>query len=1143
MSIFKNTFTKSVQDQLTIRQNGLQLRSSQVVNVINSRNSWIRWTSSVNVNGSNDLAKKYILQGGILSSKQQQRFGVGGQDAAYSNISPSGEIYRLGIRPMPGITGADVTSKSAYGSLREVKIDFQCWDIKQLEDLEILYMRPGYTALIEWGWSPYIDNKGKTQSNIPYYDILDTTKSKEQIWKDIFQKSQDLSGNYDAMFGYVKNFGWSARPDGGYDCHTTLISIGEVIESLKINYAPFSSKMDILNKGVTGLLDDADLSDYYSKNILAGLFYEFFQLASSKGTYSGDGQLYNFKDANKVVYNFFVKKLGLNHDVVQDDKKISGSHDQVYIRLGSLIDMLNNYVLLSDSKNKTPLLKLSTKERTYDSTNTLVDKSLLCLAYPLQVSVDPSICLIKNNFWINAKFNISPVNESTAIGANNIVKFSNKDYSKLIQYLFDEILGSNPENINKEQITDQITKIVGTNYNDTKEFSRQFWQYRKSYHISTFLEVKAKYGYSDSIIKTKYNLQKLGTSVSSNYKSDEPVSNLFLDHDIYSSNDLKTKILPGSQKIPQSEYTYTSTTTGNSITGVSTFNDPIFNDPIFGIDPTEYENAKIKEKTKPITDSAKSSENLKFLKQLEPYFLGDNNKVELGIIENYYINLQYLYSLSLDPSLTGLDKKEKNDLHLYDFVKTVLQSMQNCTGNINNFDIHVDPIDNVARIIDVNYVDETKRIDAYNNAFIVELQGLRSSARNYSLQSQIFPEQSTIVAISAQNGGGQLGMDNNTMIAFQRNITDRIIPIKDAPTVDNSIQNDSSQKIDILNKSLSKLYQYFGDLGSGFFSGSSFDVSKSSDYKNALKDIIAFFKGLTKSDSKNRNIIPTKLTIELDGIGGLVIGHLFRIPLELLPKGYKGDDVGSRIGYIVTGINHKIGNDWITSIESQIIILDEPVGELNIFDILFTDPTTGQTTVNLTVNTKGTVIVNKPSIQDYQTKFTNTIVNPGKVSEVDKIVDKIVASKTRYQNISTISGGNTPWYIIGVIHYNECNLSFSHHLHNGDPLTARTVRVPSGRIPTINPPYKFEDSAVDALKFTGFTTKNLSDISHQLLALEEYNGMGYSQRGVNSPYIWSFTNQYTSGKFIADHQYSSTAVSDQTGAAAILKRMQDRKLI
>ena len=159
MSIFRSSFTKEVQEQLTVRQNAISNRTPQSIQYLGSRNAWIRMTSSVNVDNDNgDLARKNVLLGGVLNTNNKLRSGVGSSGEAYSTTSPGGRTHLRGIRPMPGITSIDIKSKSAYGSLREVTVNFICWDITQLEDLEVLYMRPGYTVLVEWGWIPYLDN-------------------------------------------------------------------------------------------------------------------------------------------------------------------------------------------------------------------------------------------------------------------------------------------------------------------------------------------------------------------------------------------------------------------------------------------------------------------------------------------------------------------------------------------------------------------------------------------------------------------------------------------------------------------------------------------------------------------------------------------------------------------------------------------------------------------------------------------------------------------------------------------------------------------------------------------------------------------------------------------------------------------------
>tara|TARA_R110001592_G_scaffold5457_1_gene30043 strand:+ start:6967 stop:8502 length:1536 start_codon:yes stop_codon:yes gene_type:complete len=139
-----------------------------------------------------------------------------------------------GIVPMPGITDTAIKTKSAYGSLREATVKFQCHNIRQLEILELLYMRPGFTLLLEWGWGPYIDNKGEKVKTFPLIPEFFKEEFPQSVLQDIiFEKIQNSSGNYDAMLGTCKNFEFKARADGGFDCSTTIISMGEMMEGLK----------------------------------------------------------------------------------------------------------------------------------------------------------------------------------------------------------------------------------------------------------------------------------------------------------------------------------------------------------------------------------------------------------------------------------------------------------------------------------------------------------------------------------------------------------------------------------------------------------------------------------------------------------------------------------------------------------------------------------------------------------------------------------------------------------------------------------------------------------------------------------------------------------------------------------------------
>jgi hypothetical protein len=79
------------------------------------------------------------------------------------------------------------------------------------------------------------------------------------------------------------------------------------------------------------------------------------------------------------------------------------------------------------------------------------------------------------------------------------------------------------------------------------------------------------------------------------------------------------------------------------------------------------------------------------------------------------------------------------------------------------------------------------------------------------------------------------------------------------------------------------------------------------------------------------------------------------------------------------------------------------------------------------------------------------------------------------------------------------------------------------------------------LTIEGFAAVKLWSIERIAYQLEAYNGWGYRSRdtGVNTPYLWSATNQYQKGKFVRDGVFDPNAVSGQIGAMALLRRLID----
>jgi lysozyme family protein len=186
-----------------------------------------------------------------------------------------------------------------------------------------------------------------------------------------------------------------------------------------------------------------------------------------------------------------------------------------------------------------------------------------------------------------------------------------------------------------------------------------------------------------------------------------------------------------------------------------------------------------------------------------------------------------------------------------------------------------------------------------------------------------------------------------------------------------------------------------------------------------------------------------------------------------------------------------------------------------------------------------------PALVEYKDKFDKAVVNPGKYRELDAAIGLIILGKARYDLVAQKMDNGIPWWFIGICHLNEASCNFKQHLANGDPLSARTVNVPKGLPKSGKPPFTWEQGAIAALVHKmHFDAVHDWSIPNCLYLWERYNGFGYrDNHGINSPYLWSYTDLYVKGKYIKDGKYSSEVVSKQPGAAAILKRMKMRGII
>jgi hypothetical protein len=483
--------SQDVLNQLKLRNNIMAKgdRTNEDLRYLISKAGWAKMSSGVNVQGSNALAKQYVLVAGQL--------GKHGTDS-YTNYTET-----IGYRPMPGITGVEVRSINRFGVLKEATITFNCWSVQQLTDLELLYMRPGFTVLLEWGHSIYTkdgrqpyDKRVETVAN--FFD--DKSISKDKVYREIDKLKKGSAYNYDAILGFVKNFSWSFRADGGYDCTTTVISIGEIIESLQVLLDVSSHS----SKGTAVATKDENAPS----TILQGV------LNFSKNWIEEDywQQIVN-------TYPDFARRVGEVNDnalpwypatlrgIKITDGKQTDKVDFGYITLQAFCQIINA-LNLTDQTGQ-PLARINTKIRPVNDNNTTIP-SAKYKTFDYHESIDPSTCLIiPPNYSYLYTFKKDTYNKFSAVvaeGASNEILniLVNID---MVQGILSEILQKPVEDRNLFLIFDSIFSKINRALGEINELALHYDEITSTYYI-----VDRQVEIEDSDVKT-LNVTGLSTTV------------------------------------------------------------------------------------------------------------------------------------------------------------------------------------------------------------------------------------------------------------------------------------------------------------------------------------------------------------------------------------------------------------------------------------------------------------------------------------------------------------------------------------------------------------------------------------------------------------------------------------------------------
>jgi hypothetical protein len=142
----------------------------------------------------------------------------------------------------------------------------------------------------------------------------------------------------------------------------------------------------------------------FCKNILSGLWAESYKLVSNLENFT-------FISGSSLGRSVRVTPFYTTETNNTDSPdSIINNGIQCYMPLDAVIDVINQYVIPENAAPTTgSILSISLNKSTIHDDGS----DLLCIAHPIQVSADPTVCLIKSPLWYEGDL-LNPAEEAAA---------------------------------------------------------------------------------------------------------------------------------------------------------------------------------------------------------------------------------------------------------------------------------------------------------------------------------------------------------------------------------------------------------------------------------------------------------------------------------------------------------------------------------------------------------------------------------------------------------------------------------------------------------------------------------------------------------------------------------------------------------
>jgi hypothetical protein len=880
------------------------LRTDKQINLLNSNTSWIKLASGVSISGSNrlteldldpgltgtKLAKNNILFSGTSKLKTQtvegesytqleQREGFLPRDDNSSYTYGS-----FGFSPMPGIESADIKTLTR-GSLKKATVKLTANNKQQFDIIDLLYMRLGYTVLLEWGNSIYTTNgfdKEIVRNTLIEDSFFNVSKGSYFNMLNLIKSLRDkYNGNYDALLGKISNFNWTFNPDGSYSIELTIISLGDVIESLKSNLAIDRTTQEFFNK-------------LYPKNDDGGTEDE--KVIDEEETYT------DVITSMLAIYKYINKSFSTSNtiNIFTPDKK---SHH------------VGNKLSTEQAGQTSGKVSTATITTQYQAT---IQGHFIRYSTILESELKgrKGRTIAENDHYSHTELSgILETNVDDPDRSEKEVKFYqsfieeiNKKYKYVAYRGYTE--ESNKLALSEETFgTRDVVNTVGV-------VGRDWENERNETTTSTSENVKFK-------PDRKITFQRVRTDIQT-VTIENPISGFFYPSDAF-------KLLDKEKNHYLRFGALLQFIRDKILIKIDTEEEGNENPPIFDIDVNEW-NTHMYSLPNQISLDPRVCivKNLSFksaggtvqvFNYLDIFKEIDNGKStndNAAYPLNIYLNFDFI--------LECLKADEKGNVSVYQLISNICTGLNKALGGINNLEPIIDEENNILQIID------TTPIPGYSaqgmGSYKLQIYGYNKTGNDYisnfvrkvNLKTAITPEYATMITVGATAGGYVKGTEATAFSKWNTGLTDRFKE-KFIPATSTTATAEESKdepylvyKEEFIDHGYSTRYGF-----TGFYN--EFKLSDNLIEKN-ISVATEYYKWLIAKNSEGKDVsggtvgfIPFKLGLTLDGISGIKIYNVLRVNTEFLPKAY-----GKTVDLIVTGVSHRLNNnDWETSIESTVM--------------------------------------------------------------------------------------------------------------------------------------------------------------------------------------------------------------------------------